>query len=175
LERNIKAIFGKEWGRLRDETAILYGGIDSITVTERNADPSGAMGAIQRMLANDLSCYHVARDFRRPATERLLFPSIEPDDVSGEQATNGKILDAIIYLHQRVLGQEVTRDQPEVQRTYKLFCSVIEDAQANGFEKRETYFCGGREDFKTDDPHYTIRAWRAVLTYLLRQHAFLYE
>ncbi len=175
LERNIKAIFGKEWGRLRDETAILYGGIDSITVTERNADPSGAMGAIQRILANDLSCNHVANDFRRPATERLLFPSIEPEDVPGEQASNEKVLDTIIYLHQRVLGQEVTRDQPEVQRTYQLFCNVIQQAQASGFEKRETYFCGGREDFKTDDPHYTIRAWRAVMTYLLRQHAFLYE
>ncbi len=25
------------------------------------------------------------------------------------------------------------------------------------------------------DPDYTIRAWRAVVTYLLRQHEFLYE
>ena len=25
------------------------------------------------------------------------------------------------------------------------------------------------------DPKYTIRAWRAVVTYLLRQEAFLYE
>ena len=25
------------------------------------------------------------------------------------------------------------------------------------------------------DPHYTVRAWRAVVTYLLRQEEFLYE
>ena len=25
------------------------------------------------------------------------------------------------------------------------------------------------------DPDYTIRAWRGVVTYLLRQHEFLYE
>jgi hypothetical protein len=25
------------------------------------------------------------------------------------------------------------------------------------------------------DPHYTVRAWRAVVTYLLRRPVFLYE
>jgi len=27
----------------------------------------------------------------------------------------------------------------------------------------------------TEDPNYTVRAWRAVVTYLLRRHEFLYE
>jgi len=57
----LEAIFGKRWGRFEEAYTILYGGIDSITVTERNAQPS--------------------------------------------------------------------------------------------YEPRETYFCGGREDFHVDDPH----------------------
>ncbi len=174
-ERKIRAIFGKEWGRLQEETAILYGGIDSITVTERNTDPSGAMGAIQRIMANDLSCIHVAKDFRLPAEQRLLFPSIEPSVIPGDEESNDKILAAIVHLHQRVLGLEATKHDPEVQRTFKLFTQAIENAEANGYEPRETYYCGGRDEFSTEDPHYTIRAWRAVLTYLLRQHSFLYE
>lgn len=28
---------------------------------------------------------------------------------------------------------------------------------------------------RPDDPHYTIRAWRSVVTYLLRRSEFLYE
>src|SRR5205814_549118 len=81
LERKIEAIFGKRWGRLNDAFAVLYGGIDSITVTERNADPSGAMGAIQRLMANDVSCYHVVRDFRLEPAQRRLFPQVQPDVV----------------------------------------------------------------------------------------------
>ncbi|MBS0203660.1 MAG: hypothetical protein JSS49_12215 [Planctomycetes bacterium] len=176
LERKIEAIFGKRWGRLNDAFKVLYGGIDSITVTERNGDPSGAMGAIQRLMANDVSCYHVARDFRLEPAKRLLFPDIEHDVVPGSAAADQKIRQTIVELHTRLLGREYPSDHPEIERTCQLFAGVIADANARGkFEPRETYFCGGREEFRTEDPHYTIRAWRAVVTYLLRQHDFLYE
>lgn len=176
LERKIEAIFGKRWGRLNDAFKVLYGGIDSLTVTERNADPSGAMGAIQRLMANDVSCYHVARDFRLEPEKRLLFPQIEPDVVPGDETANLRIRQAIVHLHQRVLGHDREPNHPEIERTFALFSTIISDAKAHGrFEPRETYFCGGREEFRTDDPHYTQRAWRGVLTYLLRQHNFLYE
>ena len=176
LERKLKAIFGKEWGRLNGETKILYGGIDSISITERNADPSGAMGAIQRILANDVACYHVARDFRRETSERLLFSSIEPSVVPGDDMSNQRIRQTIVSLHQRLLGQDLVVEDPEIERTFQLFTGIIADANAQGqFEPRETYFCGGREEFRTEDPLYTIRAWRGVVTYLLRQHSFLYE
>lgn len=176
LERKLGAIFGKKWGRLNDAFQVLYGGIDSITVTERNADPSGAMGAIQRMMANDVSCYHVARDFRLEPAKRLLFPNIEPDVVPGDDAANQKIRATIVALHQRLLGQDRAADHPEIERTFSLFSNILTDAKASGrFEPRETYFCGGREEFRSEDPHYTLRAWRGVLTYLLRQHDFLYE
>ena len=176
LERKLKAIFGEGWGKLDGEMKILYGGIDSITVTERNADPSGAMGAIQRLMANDVACYHVARDFRKEPAHRLLFPLIEPETLPGNDAGDQKIRETIVALHQRLQGQEHTPGHDEVQRTFELFTSLINDAKSQPhYEPRETYFCGGREEFNTDDPHYTIRAWRGVVTYLLRQHEFLYE
>ena len=176
LERKIHAIFGKRWGRLNDAFQVLYGGIDSITVTERNGDPSGAMGAIQRLMANDVSCYHVARDFRLEPNQRLLFPNIERDVVPGDEAADLKIRQTMVALHTRLLGREYPLDHPEVERTFQLFAGVIADANARGkFEPKETYFCGGREEFRADDPHYTLRSWRAVVTYLLRQHDFLYE
>ncbi len=176
LERKLKAIFGKGWGRLEGETKILYGGIDSISITERNADPSGAMGAIQRILANDVACYHVARDFRKPSAERQLFAMIEPTVVPGDDMSNQQIRHTIVALHRKLLGQDVAVDHPDIDRTFQLFTGIIADANAQGrFEARETYFCGGREEFRAEDPHYTLRAWRAVVTYLLRQHEFLYE
>jgi hypothetical protein len=176
LERKIAAIFGKRWGRLHDEYQILYGGIDSKTVTERNADPSGAMGAIQRIMANDVACHNVALDFHREPAQRLLFPNIEPSVVPGTEMSNRQITEAIVHLHQRLLGQERSANHPEIQRTFELLAGIISDAnEAGRYEPRESYFCGGREEFKTEDPHYTVRAWRGVVTYLLRQHEFLYE
>jgi hypothetical protein len=176
LERKIAAVFGKPWGRLNDSLAILYGGIDSLAVTERNTDPSGAMGAVQRMMANDVACEHVAADFRRDAAQRLLFPTIEPDVVPGTQAGEQAIRSAIVYLHERLLGHEDSLDSPRVDQTFQLFAGIIHDAQqTEGLERRESYYCGGRDEYRSEDPHFTLRAWRAVVTYLLRQQAFLYE
>ncbi len=176
LERKVAAVFGKPWGRLNESLAILYGGIDSLAVTERNTDPSGAMGAVQRMLANDVACQHVAADFRRDAAQRLLFPAIEPDVVPGTQAGDQAIRSAIVYLHERLLGHEDAPDSPRVDQTFRLFDAIIQKARhTEGLERRESYFCGGRDEFRSEDPHFTLRSWRAVVTYLLRQQAFLYE
>jgi hypothetical protein len=176
LGRKLQAIFGKPWGRLDADFKILYGGIDSQTVTERNADPSGAMGAIQRIMANDVACQHVARDFMLPAAKRLLFPGIEPAVVPGDEASQQQIRQAIVFLYQRIPGKDYPPEHPEIERTFQLFMGIIADAQAQKrYVPRENYFCGGRDEFRVDDPHYTIRAWRGVVTYLLRQHDFLYD
>jgi hypothetical protein len=176
MERKLHAIFGKRWGRFDEEFKILYGGIDSITVTERNSDPSGAMGAIQRIMANDVACNHVAFDFREKPEARLLFPGIEPDVLPGNQDSDLKIKQAICYLHRRLLGEEHEVEHPEVTRTFDLFCGILYDAKSQPrYEPFETYFCVGREEFRAEDPHYSLRAWRGVVTYLLRQHSFLFE
>lgn len=179
LERKIEACFGERWGRLasrESQFTILYGGINSKSVTERMTDPSGAMGAIQRIMANDVACKHVALDFTRKPEERRLFPEIEPDVVPGEDSkSEAQIRAAIVHLHEHLLGQHHKPDHPEVDRTYRLFTGIIQDAHAKKFDKRGSYFCERVDGQYVDDPHYTIRAWRAVVTYLLRQHAFLYE
>ncbi|MDA7881208.1 DUF1592 domain-containing protein [Akkermansiaceae bacterium] len=177
VERKLKAIFGRDWGRLNDQFNILYGGIDSKEVTERIADPSGAMGAIQRMMANEVACRQVPSDFARAPKDRLLFPGIEPDVVPSP-GTEAKLREVIVHLHQRLLGRFDQSDSAEVDRTYELFAGIIEEANVRGnFEPREIYSCRveGQGETRVEDPHYTMRAWRAVVTYLLRQHEFLYE
>ena len=179
LERKIVAIFGKPWGRLEGSYGILYGGIDSKQVTERLTEPSGAIGCMQRIMANDVACQNVAADFALPANERRLFPGIEPDVVPGDTKDAEKqIRAAIVHLHRYVLGREDQPDDPEVDQTYRLFAGVVKEAHERGkFEPIESYFCksSGQEGPRDPDPHYTLRAWRAVVTYLLRQQNFLYE
>src|SRR5262249_13898209 len=156
--------------KLNDQLAMLYGGIDSNEVTDRAPDPSGAMGAIQRILSNDVACTHVARDFARPANERLLFPGIEPSVVPGaSEESDAAIRKAIVHLHERILGRYDAVDSAEVERTFKLFADIVNEAhEKKGIEGQEAYSC--RSGAPAADPHYTIRAWRAVVTYLLRRY-----
>lgn len=180
VERKIVAVFGRPWGRLNDSYAILYGGIDSREVTERLTDPSGAIGALQRILANDVACKNVAADFALPPTERRLFPDIEPDVVpdSSLPEREQQIRAAIVHLHQHVLGRDDLPDTPEVDLSYDLFTGIIREASSRGrFEPVENYFCKsqGQDGPRDPDPYYTIRAWRGVVTCLLRQQEFLYE
>jgi hypothetical protein len=135
------------------------------------------MGAIQRGLSNDVACRHVAADFARPAGERLLFPGIEPDQAPGASAEgDATIRRAIVHLHQRILGRYDAVDSAAVGRTFALFRDIVADAAARtGVDPRENYPCRQGQAAPGDDPHYTIRAWRGVVTYLLRRSEFLYE
>lgn len=176
VERKIQAIFGQRWGRLRDQLAILYGGIDSKEVTERAAEPSGAMGAIQRTLANDVACKHTLRDFTLKPSERRLFPGIEPSVLPGSPDADAQIRRTIVHLHELVLGRNDAVDSEEVGRTFELFAGIVADAKAQKrYETQEAYACRANVPDAPQDPHYTIRAWRGVVTYLLRRPEFLYE
>jgi hypothetical protein len=178
VERKINAVFGEKWGKLNGALAMLYGGIDSQEVTDRATDPSGAMGAIQRILSNDVACKHVARDFARPAKERKLFPDIEPDVMPGASAeADQRIRKTIVHLHERILGRQDVAESAEVDRTFQLFAAIVKDAKdQKGIDKLEKYSCRqGVPVPQQQDSHYTIRAWRGVVTYLLRRQEFLYE
>ena len=179
IDRKVGAVFGRPWKNFSDQLKMLYGGIDSWEVTERLQDPSGAMGAIQRILANDVACRNVADDFSKPAGERTLFPGIELEIVPGFSEENDQLIRrAIVHLHDRLLGHRDAGNSPEVDSTFQLFAEVIQDAhERGGFEETEAYACrsGDGEGGRDPDPHYTLRSWRAVVTYLLRHPDFLYE
>lgn len=177
IERKVAAVFGQRWGKLNDQLAVLYGGIDSQEVTERPADPSGAMGAIQRMFSNEIAARDTLRDFTKPPTDRRFFASVEPNDLPGASPeTDAKIRATIVHLHERILGQRESSASPDVERTYKLFAAIVSAAKGQkGFEKVEIYHARRNLPDAPADPHYTIRAWRGVITYLLRRPEFIYE
>jgi hypothetical protein len=177
LERKINAVFGRPWGKLNDGFAMLYGGIDSKEVTERATDPSGAMGAIQRILSNEVASRHTLRDFALKPSERRLFPGIEPDVVPGSSPeADAAIRRAIVHLHELILGRVDAPDSEDVARTFDLFAGIVADAKGRtGLDRHEIYHARVNVAEAPDDPHYTIRAWRAVVTYLLRRPEFLYE
>lgn len=75
-----------------------------------------------------------------------------------------------------MLGRYDAPDSKDVERSFQLFAGIVSDAAGKkGLEKQEIYHCRNGLPTPLADPKYTVRAWRAVLTYLLRRPEFLYE
>ncbi|PRP98094.1 hypothetical protein ENSA5_30790 [Enhygromyxa salina] len=205
LERKIVAVTGYPWrpsvkatSYLLDssEYRIFYGGIDSRTIVERMTVPNGIMTNIAQRMANEVSCWTSARDFSRPSGARKLFPyvdpSFEPEDDNGFEipAVTEAIRVNLQHLHWRVLGEQLELDDPEIDRSYALFLEVWRDGK-RGLELGEYPValpgaCQATTDFWSDQPladaeritndsNYTIRAWMAVMTYMLSDYRFLHE
>lgn len=205
LHRKIEATTGYPWVRrydqrpylLRsDEFLIFYGGIDSDAVTQRITEPNGLMSAIGQRMANEMSCTAGPRDFTLDAADRKLFPLVEmtyePEDANGFEVTGAvqAIKANIQHLHERLLGEKLTVDDPEVERTYNLFLETWREGKQLVAEDQVDdylpYQCRAERDFWTDeelpeerrvnrDANYTVRAWMAVLSYLLSDYRFLHE
>jgi hypothetical protein len=179
LGRKTRAIFGESWEGVSGDYHVLYGGNNVSTILERLKDPSGAMGAIQRRMANDIPCAQVSADFGRPPSERKFFPLVERDVLPDtEPQAERRIREQIVYLHDLLLGLEHGVDHPEVDRTFALLRDVVREGQEGVAAGRhplwEMYACRA-DGVDPVDEAYILRGWRAVLTYLLRQYHFLYE
>ena len=180
---------------LRDDNyKTLYGGINSGSITKRVDELNGVMANIQLRMAIQMSCFPTTRDFYFPMKERKLFPYVTQTQ---EPITEGSIADIkknIQYLHKHILGEDLALDDAEIEATYKLFYDTYIEGKErvyNGDEERTLlYECrmyynpltykrlsdeGHVQDEIVYDDNYVIRAWSAVITYLLSDFKFLYE
>ncbi|MCA9713363.1 MAG: DUF1588 domain-containing protein [Myxococcales bacterium] len=181
-----------------NEYRIFYGGIDSDSITERIDEPNGLMWNIAFRMAQEMACWTTARDFAKDPSDRLLFPFVEPSFVPEEDngfavpVVNDAIRANIQYLYKHVLGEQVALNSDEVDRAYNLFISVWEDGKSGVESEAEGYpvdlpgECRAENDWWTGEPlpearriradgNYTVRAWMAVMTYLLSDYKFLHE
>jgi hypothetical protein len=206
MNRKIRAITGIYWGyfdgdgnvrpMLHRETGenyfTLYGGMDSNNVTKHLEQPNGTVAAVATRMANDLSCDLTAWDFTKAKDKRRFFPLVDVDIVpesSGNEvpASVEAIKQNIAYLHHLILGERIKIDDPEVERTYKLFLDTWHElTTTEGVPDDLQYWCRGQWDHSTgnelpeeqriyEDPTRTIRAWQAVMSYLMMDYKFIYE
>jgi hypothetical protein len=180
----------------------IYGGIDSDSVTTRLKSPNGLMGAMQLRMANELACYAVSRDFWTPAQQRRLFLFVDEestpyDDVGNiDESVMQKIRQNIQYLHTYLLGEGLAIDSVEFQATEQLFMNTLNRGRQlilnSGGDRSDVNLpdlCDVSVDFEGEnlrdvngeylrlyqDRQYVIRAWMAVLAYLLSDYKFLYS
>jgi hypothetical protein len=202
LSRKIAATTGIHWYRsyervekLISDYNLLYGGIDSNSITKRLRAPNGIMSNIALRMASEMSCMVTAYDFSRPKADRRLFPHVEtsfrPIDDNGYEVPQAQaaIKRNIQALHERLLGEELVDGDPELERTYLLFLETFRELRATN-NTSLTYSCQARWDRDKGpsdgwdlpasriidrDSDYTIRSWMAVMTYLLADWKFLHE
>ncbi len=176
----------------------IYGGIDSDSVTTRLRSPNGMMGAMQLRMANELACYAVPHDFWLPADQRRLFRHVSAD--SNPYNNTGRIDSAVMalvrqniqYLHHYLLAEDLPINHPEILITEQLFMDVLDQGRQiilNGgghwSDGRLHSSCDRTRDLQgrelsedarlRDDHQYVVRAWMAVVAYLLADYRFVYN
>jgi Protein of unknown function (DUF1588)/Protein of unknown function (DUF1592) len=201
LDRKIDEVFGFSWNNgdrsaLLNDYRLLYGGIDSESVTERLQTPNGMMSAITWRMATEMACRGVALDFARDKGDRTLFSKVEPTTVPENDIAEAipenveKIQANLAALYQRMFGETLEPDSPEAQRVYTLFLTTWREGRSKlasmevgrdlNYECQYRRAPGATEDLPegqmlTHDDNYAIRSWMAVLTYMLSDYRFLYD
>lgn len=203
LNRKVEAVTGYPWRRrandrdyLLGDYRIFYGGIDSNEVTKRITDPNGIMANVAWRMANDMACRAVPLDLTKNRAERTLLPHVElsytPEDDNGFEIAGAvlAIKRNLQHLHHRLLGEELELSDPELDRTWRLFLETWREGtravEAGDASQDLPQECRATVDFWTGedihpdrrvsrDTRYTVRAWMAVMTYLLSDFRFLYE
>lgn len=192
LSRKIQAVTGVRWGGtatdlLLGDYKILYGGIDSFDVTQRLTAVNQIMASVAQRMAIEVACSATAFDFTRPPEQRLLFPLVDIADT--HEFNEEAIRNNIVYLHERVLGEVLAADDAAIDATVDLFIATWVQGQKNLIDASETASLGSCKAIKdpttgvdlpveqqlANDELYTIRAWQAVVIYLLSDYKFLYE
>ena len=158
--------------------------VDSLNTTQRAKAFNSVMSLVVDRISNEVACVAVPYDFSLPDSERALFVGLDaaatPDTAPGE-ALFRNILAGLFH---RFLGVEVATDSIDVDEALGLWRTAHQVGQAVlGTE-------GGRQvpahchpamnapegvpvDTDFADPGYTVRAWMAVVTYLVRQPEFI--
>ena len=201
LYQRVAAILGYRWDPLSpgvtveegsQDMEILFGGVDSLSVTRRSqeASPLSANGSIRMALA--MACRAVSQDFYLLPEDRRMFPSIEMDQVvSDGDAFEERARADIVGLYTTLLGETVAPDDPQVDASWELFVAVQTEgaewlAQGEAPETMENSRCHATWDPYNEqplssgsrirkDPDYTLRAWTAVVGTLLADWRFLHD
>ncbi len=173
LDRKVTAITGGyQWRSPSNNTLVgntfrlLYGGIDSMDVTVRTQEPTSAMASIQERIANQAACSAVPSDLAKATASRVMFPNVAVTDIPDNGTGTDRIKQNIVYLHKRILGEELSASDPEIARTYDLFVAVRNSTTGTIVSTD----CGG-----SADANRTIRSWMAVVSYLMMDYKFLFE
>jgi len=215
LARKVRATLGTHWGRFRSNAPydfltsdynILYGGINPTESPARMTEINTMMAAVAGAMAREMGCRIPAWEFTKSPDARVVLPKVQIDTaplrkncptcaLEVDDAGERSIRENLAYLHQRLLGEVVDPNSPEVDTSYALFVDAWKEREEanttsaywnctgqwdlNTPANNDIYISGYAtlpEDQRiTTDRYFTIYAWEAVLTYMLMDYRFIHE
>ncbi len=183
LNRKLLDATGFDWnygrfGVLDQVYSLIYGGIDSIGVTNRATELTTLMSSVVSAMANEVSCPIVSNDFSINRLQRKLFKEVELTALPTTDAA--AIRTNIQYLHNHLLGEDLASDDVEIDATVALFEAVwnarlAANKGAAVSSVSELCIFENVDSPVRSDANQTLRSWAAVINYLLRDYKFIHE
>ena len=183
LNRKLADVSGYNWSYGRNNALgqvynLVYGGIDSLGITDRATELTTLMSTVVAAMANETSCPIVANDFSKTQGDRNLFTAVELG--STPNSDPAAIRANIQLLHERLWGESLPINHPEVDATFKLFDAIWSaritagKAAAVSSASELCRFENVENPIRLD-PNQTLRSWAAVINYMLRDYKFIHE
>jgi hypothetical protein len=183
LNKKVNSVLGFNWNYGRGDAleqvyGLIYGGIDSLGITERATQLTTLMSTVVTAMANETACSIVNLDFTRQQESRILFPFVELASTPSNASV--AIRNNIQFLHKQLLGEQLALDSTELDASYALFSEILNSRQAANKPSavsRDTELCilENVPNAIKNDPNQTLRSWAAVINYLMRDYRFIHE
>jgi len=180
--------YDQQYTKLIDEYAQLYGGIDSVGVTERARAMSALMVNVAERKALEMACPTVVMDFAKPKPGRLIFNDIEPEVEPNTEAGALQIKSKIVELYGRFHGEDKDLDHTDVTSAYELLSAAWEERKLFGdnlfapIANSQFYTCHWNNwDLRTQyyeveqDPTGMKYAWTTILIMLMTDFNYVHE
>jgi hypothetical protein len=168
----------------------MFGGTDWDATPERYREPNAMAVRIALRMSNEMACLSVAQDLAiNDPLARRLFKNVTPattPEAGGEAAIRAEIR----RLHRLLLNEGLPDGDPELEATYNLWVASRAAIAAEGGGRGQSSFrCGATQSYSAEpapfpdathsaidaDPDNTIRAWIAVISYLLADGRFFLQ
>jgi len=172
LNRKLTGLVGQGWQDFNNPYtgfALNYGDFDGVNRTKRAQSHTMMQTVTIDRLVAVRSCTFAKGDLDKPAIDRLLFPLVTLADTPATPAGLAAITANVRHLHRWLWKEDLPENDPEVQRTLKLFTDTWADRATAPARPTNCAYNNG------NDANYTGRAWAAVLAYMLGDVKFLYE
>jgi len=183
LNRKLLSTTGFSWeygsfNALDEVYKLIYGGIDSVGITDRATDLTTLMSTVVTTMANEVSCSVTALDFGLSQGQRKLFPYVELSSLPTN--SESAIRSNIQHLHSTLLGEELSNDDAELDATYALFSAVwnariAANKGSSVSSQSELCLTLNIASPVLSDPNQTLRSWAAIVNYLIRDYKFIHE
>jgi hypothetical protein len=171
---------------------LMFGGTDWDSTADRYREPNAMATRIAMRMGNEMACVAVPQDFAiKDVAARKLFPNVTPA-TRPEAGGEAQIRVEIRRLHRLMLNEDLAEGSAEIEATYQLWSQSHQALLAAGqtatairlptrCRAMAAYAPGGApypdatHDALQDDPNATVRAWMAVVAYLLSDGRFFLQ